>query len=239
MSTLLLSLAAVPVLIELFTSEGCSSCPPADELLRLIRSRPPVAGVELITLSEHVDYWDYIGWKDPNASPVFTARQRDYAAHFRGRGPYTPQMVVDGTHEFVGSDARALERAVGEAARRGGPKIPIRLTVAGRRVSIAAGHDVDAAAAAAAEWIVAMTQNGVASNVTRGENGGRRLVHDSVVRWWKAFPSSTREVELPTDAAGAAAADTVVVFLQDRRSRRVLGAAAEPVRAGTQPAPTP
>jgi hypothetical protein len=227
---LFLSVAAIPVLVELFTSEGCSSCPPADELLRKIRSQPPAAGVELITLSEHVDYWDYIGWKDPNASPAFTARQRDYAAHFRARGPYTPQMVVDGVQEFVGSDARALVRAIGDAAKRG-PKLPLRLSIGEpqgrpRRLSIAFEA---AALPAGVELIVAITQNGVASNVTRGENGGRRLEHDSVVRWWKPFPADTRQVELPDVVVSGGGDTAVVVFAQEKRSRRVVAAASLPL----------
>jgi hypothetical protein len=201
-------LAMVPVLIELFTSEGCSSCPPADELLRKVRG-------EFITLSEHVDYWDYIGWKDPNATPKLTARQNDYASHFRSRGPYTPQMVVDGEFEFVGSDGPALARAVEQAAKR--PKIPLHLTVAGKKLSIIADE-----APAGAEMILAVTRNGVASSVTRGENQGRRLVHDSVVRHWQPLGNAkvSIEVALP-DIVG----DNAVVFLQDRRSRHVLGAA--------------
>lgn len=202
-------LAVVPVLIELFTSEGCSSCPPADELLRKVRG-------EYITLSEHVDYWDYIGWKDPNATSKLTARQRDYADHFRSRGPYTPQMVVDGEFEFVGSDSWALKRAVDQAAKR--PKIPLRLTVDGKKLSIAADE-----APAGAEMILAITQDGVASSVTRGENRGRRLEHDSVVRYWQSLGNAkvSTEATLPDNSG-----DTAVVFLQDRRSRRVLGAAA-------------
>jgi hypothetical protein len=209
-------LAAIPVLIELFTSEGCSSCPPADDLLRKLQSQP-VEGVQLITLSEHVDYWDYIGWKDPNATPELTARQNGYAAHFRARGAYTPQMVVDGEWEFVGSDGRALSRAVEQAARR--PKTPLRLAVTGRKLSIDAGE----APPSGAELIVAVTQNGVVSTVTRGENQGRRLVHDSVVRHWQSLgnaKSGITEVTLPDGTGG-----TAVVFLQERRSRRVVGVA--------------
>ena len=208
-------LASIPVLIELFTSEGCSSCPPADELLRKVRVQQPVDGVELITLSEHVDYWDYIGWKDPNATAKLTARQNEYANHFRARGSYTPQMVVDGEFEFVGSDSRSLARAIEQSVKR--PKIPLRLAVKGQSLSITAGE-----APVGAEVIVAVTQHDVASSVTRGENQGRRLVHDSVVRHWQSLGNAkvSMEIELPEVTA-----DSAVVFLQDRRSRRVLGAA--------------
>ena len=208
----------IPVLIELFTSEGCSSCPPADELLRKIRTQQPVDGVQLITLSEHVDYWDYIGWKDPNSSAKLTARQNEYANRFRARGSYTPQMVVDGESEFVGSDTRSLARAVELAAKRA--KIPIRLSLDGRKLSIAAGE-----APAGAELILAVAQNNVASSVTRGENKGRQLIHDSVVREWRPLGNAVTALEVALPEG-----DTAVVFLQDRRSRLVLGAASIALR---------
>jgi hypothetical protein len=217
MSLTVAALVTIPVLIELFTSEGCSSCPPADEFLRKIRVQQPVEGVEFITLSEHVDYWDYIGWKDPNAKPAFTARQHEYANHFRGRGAYTPQMVVDGQFEFVGSDSRSLARAVEQAAKQ--PKIPIRLRASGNQLAIS----LDTAPPANSELILALTQNDVVSNVVRGENQGRRLQHDSVVRHWLPLGAAKQSLQtkLPEQAAG-----TAVVFLQDRTTRRVLGAAA-------------
>jgi hypothetical protein len=205
-------LAAIPILIELFTSEGCSSCPPADELLRKLRTGQPVDGVELITLSEHVDYWDYIGWKDPNASPEFTRRQHGYA---RERGAYTPQMVVDGQWELVGSDARALARAIERAARV--RKTPVRLSISGRKLAI----DLEAPPPGS-DAMLAVVEHGVASAVSRGENQGRRLQHDSVVRRLRDLGEAKGHLEI---ALPDGQADAVVVFLQDRASRHVTGVA--------------
>src|ERR1044072_3572695 len=114
------------VLVELFTSEGCSSCPPADALLERLDRAQPVAGAQIIVLSEHVDYWNHIGWADPYSSPAFSARQQQYARRFRTQGPYTPQMVVDGRTEFVGSDARSAESSIRDAF--GQPKVAVRIT---------------------------------------------------------------------------------------------------------------
>src|SRR5947207_1240023 len=109
--------APTPVLVELFTSEGCSSCPPADLLLARLQKEQPIKGVQVIPLSEHVDYWNQLGWTDPFSSGAFTSRQQSYSRAIRSTDVYTPQMLVDGTVAFVGSDSRKAIETLTAAAR--------------------------------------------------------------------------------------------------------------------------
>src|SRR6266567_4617287 len=158
-----------PVLVELFTSEGCSSCPPADALLERLDRTQPVAGAQIIALSEHVDYWNHIGWADPYSSPAFSARQEKYARQFHTQGPYTPQMVVDGKTEFVGSDARSAESAIREALRQ--QKAAVR--IGGTDGSAAVEVDrLPAGKAHKAGVYVAYAADAGTQDVVRGENKG-------------------------------------------------------------------
>ena len=117
-----------PVIVELFTSEGCSSCPPADAVLAQLQQTQPVAGAEVIALSEHVDYWNYIGWTDPFSSSAFSARQETYARTFGQQdNVYTPQMIVDGQTEFNGSAMNKAREAIAKAARS--PKADVRIVI--------------------------------------------------------------------------------------------------------------
>src|SRR5919201_965007 len=108
--------AKAGVLVELFTSEGCSSCPPADALLRQLDTMPPVNSVGIVVLGEHVDYWDGVGWRDRFSSRQYTDRQSNYARRFSLDSPFTPQMVVDGTQQLVGNNTGALQAALNKAA---------------------------------------------------------------------------------------------------------------------------
>src|SRR5580704_6997836 len=128
----------VPVLLELFTSEGCSSCPPADRLLEILDQKQPVVGADLIVLSEHVDYWDRLGWKDPFSSSQYTARQQEYTNKFNLNGVYTPQLVVDGRYGLVGSDGREVTDAIQKALRE--RKIPIAISKASHDGSLITAH---------------------------------------------------------------------------------------------------
>lgn len=198
--------AGTPVLVELFTSEGCSSCPSADRLLSRLAADQPVSGAVVVPLSLHVDYWNHLGWRDPFSSPRYTERQGAYAARFGNPGRvYTPQMVVDGRAEFVGSDEREARRAIGESARE--PKAIVRVApnATGARVTIAGAQ-------AGADVFLAVIEDGTVSEVTRGENAGARLAHTAVAR--NLFVAGR------VDAAGRF--DTSVSFESDKRARRVL-----------------
>lgn len=198
---LLAAPAKTPVVVELFTSEGCSSCPSADEALSWLSREQPVDGVEVIPLALHVDYWDYLGWSDPFAQRQFVARQEAYAEH--GSGVYTPQMVVDGDATFVGGKSAAVKAL---EARRGQQTVPVKL-----EASIE--HDMlkaHASAESGTVWI-AVTESALDSKVQRGENAGRELKHDAVVR--KLIKGGGLELALPKTWKRDAL--TVVAFVQD------------------------
>lgn len=162
-----------PVVVELFTSEGCSSCPPADALLVDLANRPDV-----LALSFHVDYWDRLGWKDPSSSPEATARQQQYARLLGIGTVYTPQIVVDGRREAVGSDRAAVERALA-AARHEPSGVPVRLALDHGQARITMGRGSDTASASVV--LIGFDRRRV-DTVERGENSGRTLTHVDVVR---------------------------------------------------------
>lgn len=174
------------VLIELFTSEGCSSCPPADALLERLDRSQPVSGADLFVLSEHVDYWNYIGWKDPFSSHEYSERQSAYASRFGLRGIYTPQMVVDGQIELVGSDERRAIQAIQTA--RNIEKTQVSFSsirpVENNNVTLhlEAGPLPSSASAMSADVLIARADESDESRVSRGENAGRTLKHVAVLR---------------------------------------------------------
>jgi len=165
-----------PVLVELFTSEGCSSCPRADKLLFELKQKQPVANAKVIALGQHVDYWNSTGWKDRFSSPQFTARQQEYADHLND-GPYTPQMVIDGTASLVGNDAGGVSRAITRAAAAAKP-VQVELSQAGDQVQI----QLRGLANSSPEVFFALVEDDLESKVKAGENDGVTLHHVAVTR---------------------------------------------------------
>jgi hypothetical protein len=227
-----------PVLVELFTSEGCSSCPPAEALLAKLDEQEEVAGAEVIALEEHVDYWDHQGWKDPFSSSQWTARQEEYAAVFHRNGVYTPQMIVDGWNESVGSREGQAREAILKAAQQ--PKVEVHLesheeTPSRYRLNIGVQmlpkgglHDGEV-------WL-AVTEKGLHTKVLRGENAGKDLRHSEVVRTLRKVGDVKREREPSYSGVQTVEIDPgwkrqnlrFVVFVQEKKTLRVLGAAAIP-----------
>lgn len=225
---------STPVLVELFTSEGCSSCPPADALLSRLFRTQPVRGADIIALEEHVNYWDNLGWKDPFSSDAATARQSEYGEAFGGKEIYTPQMIVDGRTEFVGSSDSDALRAIRAASQA--PKRELHLSwqkddtlAIHLEPLISAGQGDDM------QLFLVVAENMVHSDVKHGENAGRALEHNGIVRQLLLLGkidakssgfSSTFAVHPAREWNRANL--RAVVFVQERRSRQVLAAAAIP-----------
>ena len=228
----------VPVVVELFTSEGCSSCPAADAALRELETAQSVPGVEVIALGQHVDYWNRLGWKDPFSSPAFTQRQRDYAAGF-GSGSYTPQAVVNGQYELVGSRRQQLVQTIEQAAQA--PRATVSLQPAGNG-SLTVRVSQLPAGTPASEVALALTETGLSSQVGRGENAGRLLRHAAVVRALRPLGAVGSDgvfsAIVPLNLASQWNAQHLraVVLVQEKASRHIVGVASLPLGgAGTSP----
>ena len=228
-----------PVLIELFTSEGCSSCPPADTLLQKL-DQQPIAGAELIVLSEHVDYWNHIGWKDPYSDRFYSERQSAYGRRFGLDSVYTPEMVVDGMSEFVGSNASLANQAFEKALHR--PKLPVRLSSISVTSHLLTGHletgSLDKSYGTGdADVYLVLALNRAESRVSAGENAGHNLQHVSVVRRIskigavKQGQALSQEVQVKLGPREDSGNLRVIAFVQESRQGRVLGAAAVRVNA--------
>jgi hypothetical protein len=219
-----------PVVLELFTSEGCSSCPPADALLRRLANERTIAGAEVIPLELHVDYWNSLGWADPFSSPVYSARQRAYSEAMGRRGSYTPQLVVDGTAELLGSHESGARHAI-EAASSA-PKAKVEIERDGAKFVISVAQQPSAAGA---EVLVGVTESNLTTAVPRGENGGQTLAHGPVVRDLRhagtVGANGTFRAPFEASLAGVRADQArIFAFLQRPSDLKIVGAASIAVK---------
>ena len=214
-----------PVLVELFTSEGCSSCPPADLLLEKLDRLQPVPGAAIIVLSEHVDYWDSAAWKDPYSSPVFSQRQQTYARRSILESVYTPHMIVDGSTEFVGNNGRRAQSAIAAASKQEKVGVRISPVAAGLRIEV----DVLPTSAGRREADVYLVQaeESATHEVAGGENKGRRLHHIAIARRLEKLGTVNARAAFSKDAPAdpSPAAVRWIAFAQEPGSGKVWGAA--------------
>ena len=223
--------SAVPVLIELFTAEGCSSCPPADAWLQRLEASQPIPGIRFIVLSEHVDYWDRLGWKDAYSSAALTSRQNAYVHALGLDSAYTPQFIVNGTSVLRTSDTQKMEQTFAQAAAA--PTIDVKIVSAAidpqNPSVIHARIAIEAPASRSADVyaVIALTQ--AETQVHGGENKGKRLTHTSVVQQMTKIGRLEKGKAFARDFQGTLKADTdpanvrLIVFVQESGPGKVLG----------------
>jgi hypothetical protein len=223
------------VLVELFTSEGCSSCPPADALLRQVNGAETTEGQLIVGISEHVTYWNSLGWSDPFSSPAYTQRQNDYVDRFHLESSYTPQMVVNGAEQFVGSDRAAFVQAVQKEQEQHSP-ITLRIlsvNVEGNKLTVSFSTSGDMPAHGA-DLFAVLADDSDRSSVLRGENSGQTLAHVSVARSisrvakLKAAGEQTVQIPIPASFQ-ASPGHHLILFAQMPGNGRVLGADTRPL----------
>ena len=228
--------AKQPVIVELFTSEGCSSCPPADELLKKLSEDQPFNNIEILALEEHVDYWNSLGWSDPYSSADFSRRQEQYAVTLPDGGVYTPQMIVDGGAQFIGNRTHEAREQIRWAAAH--PKAQLLLTAVAkngdansrtRTFELRLAPGASAGGSGQNLWI-AVTEKNLISNVTAGENSGEQLHHAPVVRLLRQEKSAagsgpvliTVDVKEKWNPANL----TLIAFQADGKSHQIMAAGA-------------
>ena len=209
--------AQTPVVLELFTSQGCSSCPPADKLLSELSREPNV-----IALAYHVDYWNHLGWRDPFSSRAWSHRQGTYARVLRSQ-TYTPQLVINGKAQLVGSSRVHVRTEIDRQRKRvsRGTIAIDRITRSGDSLKVDLSSKIDRKA----NVVVTLYENGIATSVRSGENANLELVNDAIVRWQGIATGSS--IAIPLDKAWGKLG--VVAFLQDPQSLEIYAATAKPV----------
>jgi hypothetical protein len=223
------------VLVELFTSEGCSSCPPADALLRQVNGTQTAAGQLIVGISEHVTYWNSLGWSDPFSSSLYTDRQNAYGERFHLDGVYTPQMVINGTEQIVGSDRAAFARSIQKEEEQR-PRISLRIlsiSVVGNTLSVSFSTSGEVPAQGA-DLIAVLADDSDRSTVLHGENSGQTLAHVSVARSIsrvarvQAAGERTVQIQIPSSFQ-ASQKHHLILFAQAPVNGRVLGADTKPL----------
>jgi hypothetical protein len=228
------------VVVELFTSEGCSSCPPADALLLELEHAQPVEGAKVIALEEHVDYWNHQGWTDPYSSADWTQRQVDYVTKFKGTEPYTPQMIIDGQTQTVGGRESEVKQAIQQAASQ--PQTEVTLTAAtsssdsAPQFTVHVGKITGNSDRDSAEVWLAVSESGLGSSVNAGENAGKTLHHASVLRSLHKIGVAKSNADTAFEASPRVKLKSdwnrkniqIIVLIQDKKSLHILGAAAVP-----------
>ena len=225
--------SATPVVVELFTSEGCSSCPPADEFLRALDAKQPFEGTQVIVLGEHVDYWDDQGWRDIYSDHDLTLRQAAYADRLRLKTSYTPQLIVDGAAECSGNDRKRAIDVIEKARTQAKVSIQISsATVEGGKLH---AHVETGSVPEKAEVFVALALDHAESQVLRGENSGHRLEHVAVarnlVKAGKAEKGAafSKDIEVKVKPEGPY---RVIAFIQETNQGKILGATEKTLAAG-------
>ncbi len=206
--------------VELFTSEGCSSCPPADKLIERISNENPDKPIYI--LAYHVDYWDHQGWKDPFSAREYTDRQRKYASWLNLQTIYTPQIVVNGAIEFVGSDARTAAQVISdELNQTSGNTLTLNGKIEGGKINVyyqVAVHEKRA------DLLLALVQKNGESNVMAGENSGRHLSHVQIVRQLKRFDLNNKTVSMDLPAGFDATGWELTGMVQRTSDGRITAA---------------
>ena len=229
--------ARVPVLVELFTSEGCSDCPPADRLLEELDTKQPIPHTQAIVLSEHVTYWNHLGWRDPFSLDEIDQRQNEYGNRFRLDSVYTPQAVIDGSAQLVGNNGSGLAQAVEHAAST--PKIPLTISDA-HWDNGAVVFSVHGPADSGAKLVAVLAADATGAKIIRGENAGRTLHHVAVVRTIKDFGSSGSDGRSLRLSGGSLAHDPstaptrLVVFLADKKTGHITAVSEQTLSAPTR-----
>ena len=224
----------VPVLVELFTSEGCSSCPSADVLLQKMDKLQPIPTIQIVVLSEHVDYYDHTGWKDPFSSHAYTERQEKYVERMKVESPYTPQMVVDGEFQLNGTDVKTAVQDIQKAAAA--EKISVKLAPAQANQNGKISINVQTAAlpgsssASSADVLIAVADDTDVSNIAGGENSGKTLTNVAVVRELKSVGKIDKTNGFSKDVETSISANTtnksrIIVIVQEHHQGRLLGVA--------------